>query len=159
MVRRALRDRRYRTLFLIDLSVPRNIEPAIADLEDAYLFNIDDLSKVVEQGRAARERAAEAASALVEQEADQFLATLRAVDVNDQLRSMSARAEEVRAAEIGRSRRLTESLDREQRDALERMTKALVKKLLHRPMKAIREAARAGDNERVRVLTDVWGDE
>lgn len=156
MVRRSLRQRRYHTVFLIDLSVPRNIEAAVDDLEEAYLFNIDDLSKVVEEGRALREQAAQAAHDLVSEEADRFLESLRTVDVNDDLRAVMETAEALRVAELERSSKLTRTLDPKQQKALDAMTKALVKKLLHRNMMAIREAARQGDLERVQTLLEPW---
>ncbi len=159
MIKQALRDRRYRTLFLIDLAVPRNIDPGIEDLEDAYLFNIDDLSKVVEEGRQARAQAAEAAMQLVDREAERFLATLRTVDIHDDLRSVAQMAEAIREAELRRSRKLVEGLDASQQKALEAMTKAMVKKLLHRPMMAVREAARAGDAERAQTILESWKQE
>lgn len=154
MVRGALRDRRYRTIFLVDLAVPRNIDPAVDDLEDAYLFNVDDLSKVVEEGRAAREQAAKQALLLVDEEADRFLASLREVDVGAELGLLNAFAEQVRAAEIERSKKLLATLDPTQREQLDALTRALVKKLLHRPQMAIRAAAKAGDEDRVRTLVD-----
>lgn len=156
MIRQALRDRRYRTMFLIDLAVPRNIEHGVDELEDAYLFNVDDLSHVVEQGRAAREVAARQALDLVDEEADRFIASLGEVDINDQLRDMNAFAEQIRTSEIERSRKLCATLDAEQLEQLEALTRALVKKLLHRPTMAIRTAAKTGDNDRVRILVDPW---
>lgn len=159
MVRQALRDRRYRTLFLVDLAVPRNIEPAVSDLEEAYLFNVDDLSRVVEEGKAAREVAARQAMALVEAEADKFLASLREIDVGPELRRMSEVAERLRAAEVERSRKLTAGLDAGQQEQLDLLTKGIVKKLLHKQMALVRAAAKAGDRERVRTLMEAWQDD
>ncbi len=156
MVRRSLRQRRYHTVFLIDLSVPRNIDAAVDELEEAYLFNIDDLSKVVEEGRALREAAAAAAEQMVAEEADRFLESLRTVDVNDDLRQVMTTAEALRAAELQRSTKLTRTLDAKQLKSLDALTKALVKKVLHRQMMAIREAARKGDLERVHTLLEPW---
>jgi len=156
MVRKALKDRRYRTIFLIDLAVPRNIEAGVDDLEDAYLFNVDDLSKVVEQGRAAREQAARQALAVVEEEADRFLASLRESDVAGELRALGEAAEQIRLAELDRSKKLVASLDEAQLAQLDAMTKALVKKLLHKPTSAIRTAAKAGDADLVQALVDLW---
>lgn len=159
MVRQALRDRRYRTLFLVDLSVPRNIDPAVSHLEEAYLFNVDDLSKVVEEGKAAREVAAKQALALVEAEADKFLASLREIDVAPELRRMSEAAERFRAAEVERSRKLTATMDAGQLEQLDLLTKGLVKKLLHKQMALVRAAAKAGDRERLRTLMEAWSDD
>jgi len=159
MVRASLRQRRYHTVFLIDLSVPRNIEAAVDDLEEAYLFNIDDLSAVVEEGRQARQQAAAQAEALVNEETERFLKSLRTVDVNDDLRRVMISAEQMRKAEIERSGKLTRDLDKKQLKSLDALTKALVKKVLHRQMMAIRAAAREGDLERVQILLEPWEDE
>jgi glutamyl-tRNA reductase len=159
MVRQALRDRRYRTLFLVDLSVPRNIDPGVAELDEAYLFNVDDLSRVVEEGKAAREQAARQALLLVDDEADKFLASLREIDVGEHLRAMNEVAERMRAAELERSRKLIAGLQPAQVEQVEAMTRALVRKLLHRQMAALREAAKAGDQERVRALAELWKEE
>jgi glutamyl-tRNA reductase len=159
MVKSALRARRYRTIFMIDLAVPRNIDPGIADIEDAYLFNVDDLSRVVEEGKVAREQAAQQAMALVDDEADRFLAALRQVDVNDDLRSIAQAAEAIRIEELARGRKGLAGLDEAQQEVLEAMTKALVKKLLHKPIMAIRTAAREGDSDAVGLLTAPWKDD
>jgi len=143
-------------MFLIDLSVPRNIEPRVDELGDAYLFNIDDLSRVVEQGKLARAHAAEKALELVDDEADRFLASLGQVQINGDIAQMAISAEAIRSAEIGRSKKLVADLDEQQRKALESLTKALVKKLMHRPTMAAREAAKAGDFERARTLLEPW---
>jgi len=159
MVRRALRTRRYHTVFLIDLAVPRNIDPGVDDLEEAYLFNIDDLSKVMEQGKRAREEAARSAEKLVSEEADRFVQSLRTVDINDDLARMNAVAETIRVAEVGRSAKLTRGLDEAQLEQLDKLTKSMVKKVLHRQMMAIRMAAKAGDQDRVEALLDPWKEE
>lgn len=159
MVRQALRDRRYRTLFLVDLAVPRNIDPAVAELDEAYLFNVDDLSRVVEEGKAAREQAARQALALVDDEADRFLASLREIDVATYLRKMNDLCEAVRVQEIERSRKLVSTLQPAQAEQLDAMTKALVKKLLHRQMAAVRAAAKSGDEEKLRILMEPWSEE
>ncbi|MBX2797423.1 MAG: glutamyl-tRNA reductase [Myxococcales bacterium] len=156
MVRTALRHRRYRTIFLVDLSVPRNVDPGVDELEDAYLFNIDDLSRVVEEGREARAQAAADAMQIVEAEADRFIASLRQIDINDDLRQMAATAEALRQAEVVRSRKLVAGLDDAQLASLDAMTKALVKKLLHRSMTAVRTAAKEGDVDKVQILLEPW---
>jgi len=156
MVRQALRERRYETMFLIDLSVPRNIEARVDELGDAYLFNVDDLSRVVEEGKAARAQAAERALELVNDEADRFLATLGQVQINGDIARMTMAAEEIRLAEIARSKKLVAGLDAQQQKSLDALTKALVKKLMHRPMMAVRQAAKDGDFDQARTLLEPW---
>lgn len=158
MVKQALRERRYRTLFLVDLAVPRNVEPGVAGIDEAYLFNVDDLSRVVEEGKAARDAAAKQALQLVDQEADLFLASLRELDVSQDLRVMNELAERMRVGELERSKKLLSALDPAQVELLDALTKGIVKKMLHRQMAALRTAAKSGDGERVRMLMDLWKD-
>lgn len=156
MVRRALRARRYHTLFLIDLSVPRNVEPSVDELEDAYLFNIDDLSRVVEEGKAARAAAAEAALRLVDEETDRFVTSLVDLDVGQEIGRITRAVEALRLAEIERSRKLVRGLDDEQREALDKLTRALVKRVLHAPLSEVRAAAHEGDAQKLKILTELW---
>ncbi|MFT4627472.1 MAG: glutamyl-tRNA reductase [Myxococcota bacterium] len=156
MIRRAIRARRYRPMFLVDLSVPRNVEAAVADLEEAYLFNVDDLQRVVKRGRQERAEAAQEAQAMVAAEVARFIASLNAIDVAPTLRQMMSQAEAIRQAEISRSRRLVGGLDADQTKQLDALTRALVKKLLHGHVGALREAAKRGDAQAVEVLTELW---
>lgn len=159
MVKRALRERRYRTLFLVDLSVPRNIDPGVDELEDAYLFNVDDLSRVVETGREARAAAAAAADRLVDEEADKFVASLADLDISLEIGRIARQIEALRQAEVERSRKLVRSLDDSQIEALDAMTRSLVKKVLHGPLNQLRQAARQGDAARVQALLELWDGE
>ncbi len=153
-VRNALRDRNYLPLFLVDLAVPRNIDPSVGSLEDAYLFNIDDLTQVLERGRESRETAALEGSRIVEEEADRFLLSLREVELGPSIGRITRHAEELRQREIERAG--LADLTPEQREHVEAMTRALVKKLLDSPLRSIREAARTGDTEKVATLLSPW---
>ena len=156
MVRRAIRARRYRTMFLVDLSVPRNISPSVESLDEAYLFNIDDLQRVVNRGREERAQAAQAATAMVDAEAAKYLETLESLDAGPAIRALTTRAETLRLEELARSRKLVASLDAGQAKQLDALTRALVKKLLHEHVGALREAAKRGDARAVEVLTEPW---
>jgi len=158
-VRAALKRRRYHPLFLVDLSVPRNIDPAVDDLDEAYLFNIDDLQQVVSAGRQQRAAAAEHAQRLVLEETDRFMASLRALNVGPDLARMTRFAERLRQKEVERSRRLIDTLDDDQRAALDAMTRAMVKRLLHQPLKQLRDAARRGDADTMDLIRSLWEDE
>ncbi len=155
-VRRALRARRYQPIFFVDLSVPRNVETSVADVGDAYLFNVDDLTRVVEKGKCERATAAEAADRLVAEEAERFVAGLAELDAGREIGRITQAADAVRLAELGRSRRLVESLDAEGREQLDALTRALVKKLLDHQIRELRDAARTGDNTRLEWLRRLW---
>ncbi|MCO4744643.1 MAG: glutamyl-tRNA reductase [Proteobacteria bacterium] len=156
-VRRALKARSYRPLLLVDLSVPRNIDPGVDDLEDAYLFNVDDLRSVQSRGMALRQDAALDARKLVSTEADRFMTSLAELDVAARIGGVVRHAEVLRIAEMARSQRLVSSLDGSQQEALDQMTRALVKKVLHNPLQNLRRAAREGDSERVEAILNAMG--
>jgi glutamyl-tRNA reductase len=139
-VARALPARKGRSLFLIDLAVPRDLEPGIHDLEGCYLYDIDDLEAVVAETLAGRRREAEQAEAIVAAEADRFREWQASLDVVPAIASLRARAEEIRAAELRRAK-----LNDSERRAAESVTAAVLNKLLHLPTVRMKEAAAAAD--------------
>ena len=139
-VERALPARRGRPLFLIDLAVPRDLDPSIHELDGCYLYDIDDLQAVVAETLAGRRREAERAESIVAAEADRFREWQAALDVVPAIASLRARAEEIRTAELRRAK-LTES----ERRAAESVTTAVLNKLLHLPTIRMKEAAAAAD--------------
>jgi glutamyl-tRNA reductase len=158
MVRKALRSRRYRPVFLVDLAVPRNIDPSVDDIDEAFLFNIDDLQRVVQSGILERQAAAVSAMQLVDAEAEKFVRSLSEREVGPRIRHLTSVADGIRCAELQRSKKLVDSLDDHQREALDQLTRALVKKLLHRQIQTARKAAREGDTVRLDAITDSWED-
>ena len=140
MVERVLPARRGRPLFLIDLAVPRDLDPSIHELDGCYLYDIDDLQAVVAETLAGRRREAERAESIVAAEAERFRKWQAALDVVPAIASLRARAEEIRAAELSRAK-LTEA----ERRAAESVTNAVLNKLLHLPTIRMKEAAAAAD--------------
>jgi glutamyl-tRNA reductase len=137
-----VRPRKGRALFLIDLAVPRDLDPAIHELEDCYLYDIDDLQAVVAESLAGRRREAERGEGLVAAEAERFRAWQASLDVVPAIASLRARAEEIRAAELEKlGRRLTD----DERAAVESATAQIVNKLLHLPIVRMKEAAVTAD--------------
>ena len=100
----AVRARRRRPIFMVDLAVPRDIEPAVAELEDVYLFSIDDLQQLVDENRQQREVAASGARRLVEEEVSRFLSEARAHDAGPAIRAMRAQAEAIRQQTVEQAR-------------------------------------------------------
>ncbi len=155
-VRKALRVRRYRPLFLVDLSVPRNISSDVDELDEAFLFNVDDLTRVMEAGKREREKAAEQADALVADEANRFMARLKEVEVGRNIGVITKAAEMIRREELERTAKVLEELEPKQRKAVDAMTRAMVKKLLHGQIVALRQAARDGDADVIDTLMKPW---
>jgi glutamyl-tRNA reductase len=134
--------RRGRPLFLIDLAVPRDLDPAIHELDDCYLYDIDDLEAVVAESLAGRRREADRAEAMVAAEAERFRAWQASLDVVPAIASLRARAEEIRTAELAK---LERRLSDEERRAVESATAQVVNKLLHLPIVRMKEAAVTAD--------------
>ena len=132
--------RKGRPLFLIDLAVPRDLDPAIHELEGCYLYDIDDLEAVVAETLAGRRREAERAETIVAEEADRFRAWQASLDVVPAITSLRARAEQIRDAELRRAK-----LNDAERRAAESVTAAVLNKLLHLPTIRMKQAAAAAD--------------
>jgi glutamyl-tRNA reductase len=137
--------RRGRPLFLVDLAVPRDLDPAIHELDDCYLYDIDDLEAVVAASLAGRRREAERAEAIVAEQADRFREWQASLDVVPAITSLRARAEEIRAAELERLQGRLGALSEAERRAVESATARIVDKLLHLPTVRMKEAAVTAD--------------
>jgi glutamyl-tRNA reductase len=137
--------RRNKPLFMIDIAMPRDIDPAVGELEGAFLYNLDDLQQVVEENRAWREAEARRAGVIVDEEVEKFAAYLHEIEAEPVLRALHEKAEAARAAELDRTRARLGNLTPEQEESLDKMTQALVKRLLGGPAEALRDAARNGE--------------
>jgi glutamyl-tRNA reductase len=144
-VERALRERKGRPLFLIDIAVPRDLDPAIHELDGCYLYDIDDLEGVVADSLAGRRREAARAEEIVLDEADRFRAWQASRDVAPAIASLRALAEEIRESELERARTRLERLTEAERRAVEGVTSRIVDKLLHVPTVKMKEAAAGAD--------------
>jgi glutamyl-tRNA reductase len=130
--------RRRRPLFLIDIAVPRDLDPAIQELDGCFLYDIDDLEAVVAETLAGRRSEAERAEQLVAEEVDRFRSWEASLDVVPAIASLRARAEEIRSAELAKLRgRLSE----DERRTVESVTSQILNKLLHLPTVRMKEAA------------------
>ncbi|HLX31325.1 MAG TPA: glutamyl-tRNA reductase [Gaiellaceae bacterium] len=159
----AVRSRRGRQLLLVDLAVPRDLDPAIRGLDGCYLYDIDDLEEIVAETLSGRRREAERAESLVAAEAEKFHAWHASLDVVPAIASLRARAEEIRRAELRKADALLGRLDEGQRRAVESVTSQIVNKLLHLPTVRMKQAAAAADGvlyaEAVRHLFGLGEDE
>jgi glutamyl-tRNA reductase len=134
-------ERRHRPIFLIDIADPRDIDPTCNDVDNVYLYNIDDLSSVATANRKERQREAERAVPIVEHELGLFLSWLRGLDVVPTIVSLRNRMEEIRQAELRKAMARMADLTPEQREAITSMTTAMMNKILHQPMSELRRRA------------------
>ena len=140
-VERALALRKQRNLFLIDLAVPRNIDPAVAGVDGAYLYNIDDLQLIAETNRALRGQKAQQAEEIVAREVDTFRKRIASQDAVPTIVELQQRLEEIRATELEKCLRRVGPITPEQRDAIEMLTTQMVNKILHYPILQLRDGA------------------
>jgi glutamyl-tRNA reductase len=162
-VTRATQGRRGHQLLLVDLAVPRDLDPAIRDLDGCYLYDIDDLEQIVAETLSGRRREADRAESIVAAEAEKFHEWHASLDVVPAIASLRAKAEEIRAAELRKADSLLSRLDDSQRNAVESVTSQIVNKLLHLPTVRMKQAAAAADGvlyaETVRHLFGLGEDE
>lgn len=137
----ALERRRDAPVFLIDIAVPRNVAPEVNDLEDAYLYDVDDLQSVAADNLRGREEVARDARAILETEVQTYLARQKAEELRHTFAAIRFFAESMRREEVEKTFQRLPELGEGSRDALEAMTKALVNKLLHHPFTVLRRMA------------------
>ena len=140
-VERALGARKMRTLFLIDLSVPRNIHPDVAKVDGAYLYNIDDLQQVADSNRVLRRDKAEQAEGIVAREVENFCKRLVAQDAVPTIVELHERLESIRTAELEKCLRKLGPISADQRESIEMLTKQMVNKILHYPILKLKDSA------------------
>lgn len=157
MVHAAMRARRHRSLCLIDLSVPRNVDPACAELPDVYAYDVDDLEKVVAATREARQGEAARAEALVEAEVQAFAQERKARAALPVLGKLRKHAEAIARAEAERTLAHLPGLDEKGRRSVESMAQAIVNKLLHAPTSRLKQAAAAGDADLPAAAAELFG--
>jgi glutamyl-tRNA reductase len=138
---RALETRRNRNLFLIDLSVPRNINPVVGKIEGAYLYNVDDLQQVADANLELRQQKAQDAEQIVLREVDAFRKRLVAQDAVPTILELQQRLEAIRTGELEKCLRKMGPVTAEQRTAVDVFSTQLVNKILHYPILQLKEAS------------------
>jgi glutamyl-tRNA reductase len=141
MVRRAIETRKSLPVFLIDIAVPRNIDPAVQELEHAFLYDIDDLQRLATSNLRAREGVAQRAENIVTEEVSRLEAKLREREVAPTIVSLQEQLEAIRRDTISRHRGKLGILTAEQEEALDAITRGIVNKIAHGPISEMRRQA------------------
>jgi glutamyl-tRNA reductase len=142
---RVIKERKNKPVFLIDIAAIRNLDPEINKIDNVYLYDVDDLQSVVESNIKERQREAEQAEEIIEEEINTFMSWLTTIDVVPTIVALRERAEAIRLAELERSLPKMGELSEKQKKQLEGLTQAIVNKLLHAPLVALKKSA--GDPE------------
>ncbi|MFZ9036444.1 MAG: glutamyl-tRNA reductase [Gammaproteobacteria bacterium] len=147
----ALKQRKRRPIFMVDLAVPRDIETEVGDLQDIYLYTVDDLKTVVDENLRGRELAAEAAQEIINLEVNAFNQWLKTHQSADQIRQLRDGAELIKLQALEKAlAQLKNNSDAEQ--VIKRLANEITNKLLHQPTIEMRKALQSDDEERIRLL-------
>ncbi len=144
-MQKVMRERKQRQVFIIDISVPRNIDPEINDLDNVYLYNVDDLQGVVHANMFERQKEAEKAEKIIEEEIDTFLKWQSSLDSVPTIVALREKAEEIKKEELDKLLHKIPGIGEKEREAIEYMATALVNKLIHPPTAALKEASEDKD--------------
>ena len=157
MAREALSKRRNRPSFFIDISVPRNIDPAVGKLPNVFVFDIDDLESVISSNIREREREAERAELIVESEIMQFQQTLRVLDIGPTIGALRNKLQNIAKVELTRQRNRLGPLTGEQETAIEALLVSTVNKISHPLLSHMRRSYEASDAETIQAWRDIFG--
>lgn len=156
LVERALKDRRHKPMFLVDLAVPRDIEAEVGELDDAYLYTVDDLQHIVEKNLESRQHAALQAEQMITEQVQQYMQWRQGQLSMDLLRDFRQQSEKQRDVLLAKAlNQLTDGKDAEQ--VLQELANKLTNSLIHAPTKALKKAARQQDSDSMSLLREALG--
>lgn len=154
-VERALKQRKRRPIFMVDIAVPRDIEPEVGTLDDIYLYTVDDLQGVVEEGIRSRREAAERAEEIIDFHTEEFLGWLRSLDAVTLIQDYRDRAERLRDEVLAKALRQLES-GKPPEEVVGFLAHTLTNKLLHGPSAQLRQAGRDGHEELLQAANEIF---
>lgn len=155
-VESALKKRRHKPMFMVDIAVPRDIEPEVETLDDVYLYTVDDLQEVIQGNLRARQSAADVAQVIIDQEADSWSRQQRSLAVVDTIRAFRDSVEKIRVEEVGKA---LQSLQRGQdsESVIEALARNLTNKLMHKPTTILKQASEEGRDDTINATQDLFG--
>jgi glutamyl-tRNA reductase len=154
-VERAVRARRHRPIFMVDLAVPRDIEPEVGNLHDVFLYTVDDLGAIVREGNASRQAAVAQAEAIIETRVANFMQWLDARSIVPVIRHMHTQADTLRRAEVERARKMLARGD-DPAAVLEALSQSLTNKLIHGPTHALNCASREERDQLIDLMSGFY---
>jgi glutamyl-tRNA reductase len=138
-ITKVIKDRRQKPIFFIDIADPRDIEPKVGDIENVYLYNIDDLQKVANENMKDREKEARNAETIVQDETVKFVNWYRSLDVTPTIVALRKKFEEIRKKELEKTLSLHPNLSEKEKQSLEALTSSIINKILHAPITLLKQ--------------------
>ncbi len=155
IVERALKTRKHKPIFMLDIAVPRDIEAEVNELDDVYLYTVDDLQGVITENMKSRQNAAEQAEELVENEVNEFLGWLKAQNSRDTIQSMRSRAEGHRDEVLAKCHKML-AQGRDPEEVTNFLANTLTNKLLHAPTSTLNQACKQGDMDIIEAAHHIF---
>ncbi|WP_137936172.1 glutamyl-tRNA reductase [Chitinivorax sp. B] len=156
MVERAIKQRKHKPIFMVDLAVPRDVEPEVGEMDDVYLYTVDDLAVVVQEGRERRQLAVSEAETIIEGKVIEFMTWLNTREVVPVIRALRDKAERLRRQEVERALKLLEKGE-DPCTVLESLSQGLTNKLIHPPTQALSKAAVTEREDTLALITRIYG--
>jgi glutamyl-tRNA reductase len=136
---KVMKERKQKPIFFIDIADPRDVEPGVGDIENVYLYNIDDLQKVANENMKDREKEARKAEAIVQEEVTKFVHWYQALEITPTIIALKKKFEEIRKRELEKMFSFHPHLSEKERQSLEALTSAIVNKILHDPLTRLKQ--------------------
>jgi glutamyl-tRNA reductase len=155
-VESALKKRRHKPMFMVDIAVPRDIEPEVETLDDVYLYTVDDLQEVIQGNLRARQTAADVAQVIIDQEADSWSRQQRSLAVVDTIRAFRDSVEKIRVEEVGKAL-LSLQRGQDSESVIETLARNLTNKLMHKPTTRLKQASEEGRDDTINATQDLFG--
>lgn len=144
-VRKIIAARKNAPMFVIDIAVPRNVEPSVNEIDNVFLYDIDDLQKVVDTNLKGRKQEAEDAEQIIAEEVERMVSRLKSREIVPMIVSLQEQLESMRQAELARFHGKLSGLTREQEEAVEQLTRSMINKIAHGPISELRKQASQPD--------------
>lgn len=154
-VESALKKRKHKPMFMVDIAVPRDIEAEVNDLDDVFLYTVDDLKEVIDENKRSREEAAEIAREIVEEGVKHFLNEQRSVSAVNTIKQFRNKVDELKETELAKSLSALEK-GASPEETLAMLARNLTNKILHQPTSALKQAGVDGRDDVVRTIRDVF---
>lgn len=155
-VEHALKIRKHKPMFMMDIAVPRDIEQEVGELADVYLYTVDDLQQVVDENRRQRKAAATEAETMIDACLYQYMDTLKSLGAVDTIRGYREKMETLRQLELEKAlQHIRAGVDPE--DALQRMSRSLINKVMHAPTTQLKQAAESNRTDQIEWAQQLLG--
>ncbi|MGR0280426.1 glutamyl-tRNA reductase [Marinomonas dokdonensis] len=156
MVERATAQRRHAPILLVDIAVPRDIEPEVEEVKDAYLYTVDDLHSVIEENVKARQDAAKAAESIIDEGVELYLRALESRKVSDLIVTFRQAAESIKNQELEKALKSLET-GQAPEQVMTKLAHGLMNKLIHAPTRYLRDAGADADQQALNIASSVLG--